>query len=107
MTTRVFRIPFANTPQRFAISLSGKSYIVQNVWNPESQSWELSMYDGDTEQAIFVGMPMTSGLDLLSQFKHLGIGGSLFIYTDGNELAVPTETNLGVESNLYYLVDEA
>ena len=31
----------------------------------------------------------------------------MIVYTDGNAGAIPTLENLGVESNLYYLVDDA
>lgn len=104
---KAFKIPFTNTPQRFAISLAGKDYILQNVWNGENESWEITMLDGDTEEPIFASMPLVTGTDLLRQYEYLGIGGALYVYTDGDDTAVPTLANLGVESNLYFWVEEA
>lgn len=107
MTLRAFRIPLLNIPQKFAIDLNGKAYIMLCRYNPEMPNWSISMQDGDTEEFIFTGLPLVTGLDLLSQFAHLGIEGSFIVFTDGDDLATPTEFNLGVESNLYYLVDQA
>ena len=107
MALQAFKIPLISVPQRFAINLGGRSFIMINVWNPQHQSWEISMLDGDTEEYIFACMPLVTGVDLLKQFAHLGINGSLIVYTDGNDFAVPTEFNLGNESNLYYLVEQA
>lgn len=104
---KAFKIPFTNVPQRFAISLAGKDYVLQNVWNSESNSWEISMFDGDTDAPIFASLPLVTGVNLLRQYEYLGIAGSLYVYTDGDDTAVPTETNLGVESNLYFWVGEA
>lgn len=106
MALNAFRIPLVNTPQKFAIDLNGRSFIMECVWNPEMLSWLISMYDGDTEECIFATMPLVTGVDLLAQYAHLGIDGSLIVYTDGDEHATPSEANLGVESNLYYLVEQ-
>lgn len=106
MALNAYKIPLVNIPQRFAISLNGRSFIIVCRYNPEIPSWQLSFYDGDTEELLFDNMPLVTGVDLLAQYKHLGIDGSLIVFTDGNDTAVPTETNLGVESNLYYLVEQ-
>lgn len=106
MALNAFRIPLVNTPQKFAIDLNGRGFIMECVWNPEMNSWMIDLYDGDTEEPIFMSMPLVTGTDLLAQFAHLGIEGSFIVYTDGNDFAVPTETNLGVEANLYYLVEQ-
>lgn len=100
----IFTIPLTNTPQRFAIDLNGKSYLVSCVWNGEAPAWELSLFDADTEEPIFAGLPLVSGLDLLAQYGYHQIGGSLYVYTDGDEHASPTLDNLGGEANLYYVV---
>jgi hypothetical protein len=106
VATRVFKIPLTNIPQRFAIDLAGKSYIVVSRYNAEMGSWLLSMQDGDTEAEIFNSLPLVAGVDLLAQYGYLGIPGSLIVYTDGNEFSPPDEFNLGVESNLYYVVEQ-
>lgn len=106
MALNAFKIPLQNVPQRFAIDLAGKAYIVLCRYNTEMENWLISMVDGDTEQDIFDSLPLVTGVDLLAQYAYLGIPGSLIVYTDGNEFATPTETNLGVESNIYYLVEQ-
>lgn len=106
MAVNAFKIPLVNIPQRFAIDLAGKSYIVLCRYNTEMENWLLSMQDGDTEQDIFDSMPLVTGVDLLAQYAYLGIPGSLIVYTDGNEFTPPTEKNLGVECNLYYVVEQ-
>jgi hypothetical protein len=100
----VFRIPLQSTPQKFAIDLNAKPYIMTCVWNGEHDSWEISLFNGDTEEPIFAGLPLVTGVDLLAQYGYHEIGGELIVYTDGEEHATPTLTNLGQESNLYYLV---
>lgn len=106
MAVNVFKIPLMNIPQKFAIDLAGKSYIVLCRYNTEMESWLISMMDGDTEQDIFDSMPLVTGVDLLAQYAYLGIPGSLIVYTDGDEFTPPTETNLGQECNLYYVVEQ-
>jgi hypothetical protein len=69
-------------------------------------SWLISLSDVDTGVMLFDSMPLVTGTDLLAQYEHLGIPGSLIVYTDGDELAPPTEDNLGVECNLYYAAEQ-
>ena len=47
---------------------------------------------------------MVPGLDLLYQYKYLGIAGSLVVQTDYNTDAVPTYENLGVTGRVYFVV---
>lgn len=103
MAEQIFTIPLANVPQRFAIDLSGKSYIMESVWNTINSAWEISLFDGDTEEPIFESLPLVTGVDLLAQYGYLQIGGSLVCYTDGDEFAPPTLENIGQEANLYYV----
>ncbi len=107
MALNAFRIPLMNIPQKFAIDLNGRSFVMECKYNPEEVSWNISLFDGDTAETIFTNMPLVTGVDLLKQYAHLGIDGSFIVYTDGNQFTVPTETNLGAESNLYYLVEQA
>lgn len=101
----VFRIPLSNVPQRFGIDLNGKPFILIVKFNSEMQSWVLDILDSETEEALIACLPLVTGLDLLSQYKHVGIGGALIVYTDGNDLATPTIDNLGDNSNLYFIVN--
>lgn len=107
MARDLFRIPLVAEPQTFEISLSGRAFNMTSRWNPEMPAWTICLQDAVTLEPLIVCLPMVTGVDLLSQFRHLGIPGSLFAYTEGDELAPPTLTNLGIEAQLYYLTDEA
>jgi hypothetical protein len=105
MPQQVFRIPLRNTPQRFEIELAGRSFIMIVRWNPAMPNWVMCLLDGETESVLLNCLPFTTGEDLLSQFRHVGIEGSFTVVTDGDEFATPTLENLGSEANLYYVVD--
>lgn len=105
MAEQLFKLPLNNSPQRFAIELSGIQLIMETKWNGESPAWEINIFDGLTQEPLITSMPLVSGADLLEQFEHKGIPGRLIVLTEGDELAPPTLDNLGVESELYYLVD--
>jgi hypothetical protein len=105
MAETTFRIPLTNEPQSFAITLVEKAYQFRCQYNPEIQTWALDIYDGITQEPILLCMPLVTGIDLLRQYRYLGIPGSMIVYTDGDPDAPPTLENLGNESNLYYVVD--
>lgn len=105
MAQRVFRIPLNNRPQRFEIELGGRAFIMIVRWNPAMPNWTMCLLDGETQETLLNCLPFTTGLDLMSQFRHIGIDGSFVVVTDGNEFATPTLENLGGESNLYYVVE--
>lgn len=102
---QLFVIPLTNVPQRFTIELSGVAYIIVCKWNGEMPAWTLDIFDEVTRQPLIANLPLVAGVNLLTQFEHIGIPGKLFVYTDGDEFAPPTLDNLGQEANLYYLVD--
>lgn len=66
-------------------------------------SWVIGFADSITGDEIIDNMPLVTGIDLLNGLEYLGFQGSLIIYTNGDDTAVPTLTNLGIESNLYFL----
>lgn len=104
MTEQVFTLPLTNVPQKFGITLGGRQVYLVGKYN-EHCGWVLDIIDGITEEDLIACIPLVSGTDLLEQYEYLGIPGSLVIYTDGDQFADPTENNLGIECNLYYLVD--
>lgn len=104
----IFTIPLKNIPQVFAISLAGKDYTMTCRWNSsEDAGWVMDFSDAITGAAIVNGLPLITGADCLEGLSYLGFQGKLIVYTDGNESAVPTLENLGVESNLYFGTDVA
>lgn len=74
------------------------------VLNPSAalQGWVMDILDASANP-IVSGIPLVTGRDLLAQYAHLGIGPNvqLWALTDGNPSAVPTGTNLGIDSHLY------
>lgn len=104
----VFKIPLLNVPQTFNISLGNVNYIMTSRWNAADEGgWVIDLIDAITNLPIVANIPLVTGADLLSGLEYLGIQGSLVVYTDGDQDAVPTLNNLGVESNLYFLTSVA
>lgn len=104
MTTYV--LPLTNIPQTFDIALAGVNYTVTCRWNDADEGgWCLDIKDTDSGATLVTNVPLITGADCLSGLEYLGINGQMIVYTDGNDTAVPTLTNLGVESNLYFRTD--
>jgi hypothetical protein len=101
--TEVFRIPLQPTPQEFFIELAGVEYLAVCRWNDAPEAgWELSINTADGEP-IVTALPLVTGVDLLAQHRHVGIGGALVVYTDADPDATPTLETLGSDSNLYFI----
>lgn len=106
MTT--FILPVTNIPQTFDIALAGKEYLMTCKWNDAVEGgWVLDFVDAVTNESIVSNVPLITGADCLAGLGYLGFEGNLVVFTDGDDVAVPTLLNLGVESNLYFLTDVA
>lgn len=102
----LFKIPVTNIPQVFQIALAGKEYSMTCKYNSALEGgWLLDFSDAETAVPIIANIPLVTGVNLLDGLGYLGFGGSLYVYTDGDQNAVPTMDNLGVESNLYFETD--
>jgi len=100
---QTFLIPLLNVPQDFNITLADRNLRLVSKWNDADEAgWVLDVYDGETNAALIMNVPMITGADLLEQYEYVGLNGKLIVFTDGDELAVPTLENLGTESNLYF-----
>lgn len=101
-----FKLPLVSTPQSFEISLAGINYILTIKWNDALEAgWEFDLADAITNLPIVAGIPLVTGVDCLAGLEYLGINGRFIVYTDGDDTAVPTLENLGVESNVYFLTE--
>lgn len=106
--SQVFKMPLVNTPQRFQISLSGVDYIMTCKWNDSPDAgWVLDFSNANTNESIVANIPLITGANLLEGLGYLGFNGSFYVFTDGNDTAVPTLENLGVESNLYFVTEDS
>lgn len=103
-----FLIPLVNDPQTFSITLLTTTYVFTCKWNDKSDAgWTLDIADSNNVP-IVANIPLITGDDCLDGLGYLGIGGSLFVLTAGaSPFDVPTFTNLGTDSNLYFQTDVA
>lgn len=100
----VFEVPLDSQPQSFQIDLAGVQYSMSLNWRDAPQGgWFLDLSDA-SGNLLIGGIPLVTGADLLAQYAYLGIGGELWVQTDGDPAAVPTFDNLGSESHLYFVV---
>lgn len=104
--SQTFVIPCSNTPQSFQIDLAGKTYQLTVKWNDaDDAGWIVDFADGNTGDSIVAGIPFVTGVNMLDGLGYLGIDGTLFCTTDGDQFAVPTLDNLGDNGNLYFSTD--
>lgn len=103
-----FLIPLTNVPQSFEIALGGVNYTLTCKWNDSPEAgWVLDIAATDSGETLACNIPLITGADCLSGLEYLGITGELIVFTDGEDTAVPTLENLGVESNLYFVTEAA
>ena len=99
-----FLIPLVNVPQQFDITLNQTDYNLTCKWNDSvGGGWVFDIIDSQTSVPLVCNIPLVCGADLLEQYEYLGFNAQLIVYTDGDDTAVPTLENLGIESNVYYL----
>lgn len=99
----VYEIPLSGANQTFPITLGTTEYRLTFVYRKATDAgWIMDI--ADTEGvAIVSGISLVTGADLLAQYAYLGIGGSLYVTTDGDADAVPTFDNLGSTAHLYWV----
>jgi hypothetical protein len=105
MSVTNYVIPLLNVPQTFEITLAGTDYLITNKWNDSDYGgWVIDIHDA-TGNNIVANLPLITGTDILNGLSYLGIGGSMYVLTNGSSpFDVPTLDNLGVDSNLYFQV---
>lgn len=100
-----FEIPLTPRPQTFSVSLAGIDYRLTLQWRDTEQAgWVLDIADAGSHP-IIEGIPLVTGVDLLEQYAHLGLGGVLWCQTTAEPDAVPTFDNLGAGSHLYWYTE--
>lgn len=103
----VFLIPLKNTPQTFPITFVNTEYVMTCRWNNAPDGgWVFDLTDSNTNVPIICNVPLIAGEDCLAGLEYLGIGGRFIVYVNGDQNAVPTLDDLGVEGNLYFVVDD-
>jgi hypothetical protein len=100
-TINSYLIPLTNIPELFTINLAGTTYTLTSKWNDQMGSWILDLADSEGNM-LAAGLPFVTGADLLDGLEYLGVDGTLIVFTNGDQYAVPTLDNLGSDSNLYF-----
>lgn len=102
MSGTPFEIPLIASNQAFTTTLVGTEYSMKLRWNGAASCWMLDIADS-TGNPLVSGIPMITGADLLEQYRYLGIAGQLFVQTDNDTDAVPTQANLGLNGHLFFV----
>ena len=97
-----YEIPLDPGPQEFYIQLAGVQYLLTVLWNWPASAWTLDIKAADGTP-ILLNLPLVPGVDLLGQHQHLGLGGSLFVQTDGDLGRIPQYDDLGGAGHLYFV----
>lgn len=105
MALTAYEIPLTPQAQSFNIQLNQVSYTFTLMWREVDNigGWVLDIADASGNPLV-QGIPLVTGCDLLKQYGYLGIGGGLWVLTDGDPDAVPTFQNLGLQSHLYFVI---
>ncbi len=105
MAFTIYEVPLSPQSQVFSIALNGVTYNLTLMWRtaPAPGNWVLDIADS-ANNPLIQGIPLVTGCDLLGQYEYLGIGGGLWVSTDGDPSAIPTYSNLGTLSHLYFVV---
>jgi hypothetical protein len=98
-----YEIPLSPQPQQLNISMNNVEYQLTVRWNTVSYSWTVDIASVAGAK-ILSGIPLVTGVDLLGQYAHLGLGFSLFATTDGDTSMPPTFNNLGILGRAYFTV---
>jgi len=102
-----YRIPLDPTPQAFGITLAGRLLRMTVRWNDADEAgWVLDIADGESGADLLTGIPLVTGADLLEPHAHLGLGGSLVVWSDSSDLP-PAIDNLGTAVDLIFVTQEA
>lgn len=99
----IYEIPLQpSTPTKMAITFpNGNLYNLRFAYmNVDQGGWIMDIAD-ENDGDLVCGIPLVTGADLLAQYAYLGIGGPLYIVSDGWPAAAPTFANLGSGSHLY------
>lgn len=105
-----FEIPLFSSPQTMGITLGGVAYNLRFLYRDSQGAypnilpagWIMDLLD-QNNNLLAGALPLITGLDILEQYRYLGVGGGLFVATDGDPDAVPTYENIGTASHLYFV----
>lgn len=104
MAGSVFELKVYSFDQQFNVALGENFYRMTLRWCDALEgSWILDISDQE-DNPIVHGIAVVGGVDLLSPYRYLNIGGGGFLYavTDGKPFVPPAKDNLGITSHLLW-----
>lgn len=105
----VYEIPTAPAPQTFLTRMGALTYRLRILYREVDGGlggWILDIASNDGTPLVS-GIPLVTGTDLLAPYAHLGFGGAMLVFTDGDPDAVPAFETLGNLTRLYFVTDAA
>lgn len=104
MTT--YSIPLTSAPQSLEVRLAGTDYVLTLRWNDSMEGgWVLDIGLPDGAGYVLCGVPLVTGVDLLEPHAHLGVGGSLIVWSDAHD-APPGRSDLGSGVDLLFVAQD-
>lgn len=99
-----YEIPTTPRHERFRITLSGTEYQITQRYCQGAQAWVVNIDQADGTPRVR-GLMLVTGVDLMSQFEHLGLAGAIVVQSDDVVDKVPSYATLGQTGHVYYLPD--
>ena len=99
----ISEIPLAAENQQFNILINNNSYRIVVTWRDDA-GWIVDLQASNGSD-IIAGIPLVTGIDLLSQYAYLGMGFSLVCLCDAEGQEYPSKTDLGSGSHLYVITE--
>ena len=96
-------IPLTPDNQQFTTQISNVTYTNRTLWR-DAVGWDIDLRDSAGTD-IIAGIPLVTGVDLLAQYQHLGLGFALWVVCDAEGQEYPTKTDLGSGSHLYAITE--
>lgn len=94
-------IPLTPNNQLFSITLAGQLLNMRIIWR-DAAGWVMDLMNS-ADEVLISGASLVPGVDLLAQYKHLGIKGALVVAVENTAEQYPNKNNLGLASHLYFI----
>lgn len=98
-----YELPFQARAETFNIDLGARTVRLTTRFCPPSESWLLDIDETDGTP-LLRGLPLVTGVDMLGQHKHLGLGGELRVQSVPNLDIVPDYDALGTTGFVFFVV---
>lgn len=99
----ITEIPLSPDNQQFNIQIGSGNFRVRVIWRDDA-GWVIDLQDSSGED-IIAGIPLVTGVDLLAQYKYIGLGFALVCLCDAAVQEYPTKADLGSASHLYVITE--